>query len=102
MKDVLFIGNSDDDLRDLPPIARQRAGYQLHLVQIGDDPIDWKPMTSVGPGCREIRVRKDRGAYRVFFVASIGDAVYVLHGFEKKTQQTSKSDIELANSVTDR
>jgi phage-related protein len=53
-------------------------------------------MPSIGPGCREIRVRVDREAYRVVYVASIGDAVYVLHCFQKKTRQTAKVDVDLA------
>jgi phage-related protein len=44
VKDVEFVGSSDDDLRDFPLVARQRAGYQLHLVQNGQNPSDWKPM----------------------------------------------------------
>ena len=96
MKDVAFVGVSGDDLRCFPAVARQRAGYQLYLVQMGLDPTDWKPMPSIGPGCSEIRVRVDRGAYRVVYVASIGDAVYVLHCFQKKTRNTAKADVDLA------
>ena len=92
----MFVGGSGDDLRSFPAVARQRAGYQVYLVQTGGDPKDWKPMPSVGPGCREIRVRASGDAYRVIYVASIGDAVYVLHCFEKKTRQTPKADIDLA------
>ncbi len=51
-------------------------------------------MASVGPGVREIRVRTGR-AHRVFYVATLDEAVYVLHAFEKKTQKTSQPDIEL-------
>ncbi len=47
-------------------------------------------MTSVGPGVREIRIRDEAGAFRVLYVARIEDAVYVLHAFQKKTQQTAK------------
>jgi phage-related protein len=32
----------------------------------------------------------------VIYVAKFGDAVYVLHAFQKKTQRTRKEDIELA------
>lgn len=95
VKDVEFVGNSDDDLREFPLIARQRAGYQLHLVQVGQNPSDWKPMTTVGPGCREVRVRDSGDTYRVFYVATVGDTVYVLHCFQKKTQQTTTFDIDL-------
>jgi phage-related protein len=96
VKDVVFVGGSGDDLRSFPPVARQRAGYQLYLVQMGLHPSDWKPVTEIGAGCREIRVRTDREAYRVVYVATIGDAVYVLHCFQKKTQRTAKADIDLA------
>jgi phage-related protein len=95
VKDLVFVGSSLDDLRGLPPVARQRSGYQLHLVQNRQEPSDWKPMPSIGAGCREIRVRDSSGAYRVFYVATIGDTVYVLHCFEKKSQRTSKADIEI-------
>jgi phage-related protein len=96
VKDVVFVGSACDDLRSFSVEARQRAGYQLYLVQVGLDPSDWRPMASVGSGCREIRVRADTGAYRVLYVATIGDAVYVLHCFQKKTQRTAKADIGLA------
>jgi phage-related protein len=43
----------------------------------------------------EIRIREDDGAFRIFYVANRADAVYVLHCFQKKTQKTSKKDIEL-------
>ena len=53
-------------------------------------------MQSVGMGAREIRIRGDDGAFRVIHVARFGDAVYVLHCFQKKTRQTRKADIDLA------
>ena len=36
------------------------------------------------------------GAWRLLYVAKFSDAIYVLHAFQKKTQQTSKEDIDLA------
>ncbi len=53
-------------------------------------------MTSIGKGVEEIRLRDESGAYRVIYVARFADAVYVLHCFQKKTQQTAKRDIDLA------
>ncbi len=85
-----------EDLSRFPPAARRKGGYQLFQVQEGDDPDDWKPMSDVGPGVREIRVREKEGAFRVIYVATFRDAVYVLHCFQKKTQKTSAGDIDLA------
>ena len=87
MKPVVFLGDSLDRLRAFPQQARRNSGYQLDRVQRGLDPDDWKPMTTVGPGVREIRMRDAAGAYRVVFVANLGEAVYVLHAFQKKTQR---------------
>lgn len=64
-------------------------------VQMGMDPIDWKPMPSIGAGVKEIRIHEN-GEFRVVFVARFPEAVYVLHAFQKKTQKTPKKDIDLA------
>jgi phage-related protein len=67
----------------------------LGLVQLGVDPLDWKPMETVGAGVKEIRIRVET-SYRILYVAKFNEAVYVLHAFVKKTQKTSKKDIELS------
>ena len=53
-------------------------------------------MATVGAGVREIRVKGEAGAFRVFYLVESGDAVYVLHAFQKKTQKTPKPDIDKA------
>jgi phage-related protein len=98
MKPVAFIGSALDDLRAFPERARHDAGYQLERVQRGLDPDDWKPMQTIGPGVREIRVRDVTGVFRVVYVATFVEAVYVLHAFAKKTQRTSPRDLVLARS----
>lgn len=92
-KKLLWVGTSLADVRSFPVEPRRRAGYQLLRVQHGEDPEDWKPMSTVGAGVREIRIHMD-GEYRVFYVASFADGVYVLHAFQKKTQRTRQADID--------
>lgn len=94
-KPIEFRGSALADLRAFPRLARREAGYQLDQVQQGGDPDDWKPMASVGPGVREIRIRDEAGAFRVIYVAKFARAVYVLHCFQKKTQKTSREDMTL-------
>ncbi len=72
------------------------AGYQLFRVQSGLDPDDWKPMPSISPGVREIRLRDATGAFRVIYIATRPEGIYVLHCFQKKSQKTSEQDIQLA------
>ncbi len=96
MNPVAFLGSSLDALRSFPDAVRRDAGFQIERLQRGLDPDDWKPMKTIGPGAREIRLRAASGAYRVIYVAMHEDAIYVLHAFAKKTQATSKRDLELA------
>ena len=96
LKPVTFLGSSLDALRAFPLAARREAGHQLDQVQHGQDPDDWKPMTTVGRGVKEIRIRDAAGAFRIIYVAKFADAVFVLHCFQKKTEKTSTTDIELA------
>lgn len=98
MKDIVFLGNSLDQIRDFSSEAKQEAGYQLDKVQNGLQPSDFKHMPSIGRGVEEIRIRDGAGAWRVIYTAKLEDAVYVLHAFQKKTQATSKKDIELAKA----
>ena len=96
MKSIEFRGTSLDDLRSFPQTVMREAGYQLDRVQNGLDPDDSKAMPSIGAGVVELRIWDEAGTFRVVYIAKLADAVSVLHCFQKKTQQTAKRDIELA------
>ena len=95
MKPLKFIGSSLDSLRNFPDEARRAAGFELHAIQAGLEPRDWKPMPIVGSGAKEIRIHV-LGEWRVIYVAKLRDAVYILHAFQKKTIKTNQRDIDLA------
>jgi phage-related protein len=84
MKPLQFLGDALKRLRAFPDDARQEAGFQLDKVQRGEQPDDFKPMSSIGGGVEDIRVREE------------SEAVFVLHAFQKKTQTTAKRDMDLA------
>jgi len=96
----VWIGASLDDLRDFPEAVRARAGNELHRVQMGLAPTDWRPISTVGPGVREIRITTGteggRVAHRVLYVARFEEAVYVLHAFQKTTRATARRHIRIA------
>ena len=98
MKAVIWQGSSYKDLLAFPIEARREAGFQLDKVQRGQEPDDWKPVNSAGPGVREIRIRDTGGIFRVMYVSNIGECIYVLHAFRKKTQKTSQRDLQLARA----
>lgn len=95
-KTLNWLGDSLDVVKDFAQEAKKEAGHQLDRVQQGFDPDDWKPMETVGPGVKEVRIRIEK-AYRVLYVAKFPEAVYVRHAFEKKTARTSKTDLDLAS-----
>jgi phage-related protein len=93
-KRLHWVGSSLEDLRAFPSDAMDEAGYNLHLIQNGEDAFDAKPITEVGAGVYEIRINVG-DAFRVFYVAKFEEAIYVLHAFQKKTRKTSQHDIDL-------
>ncbi len=99
MRPVRFVGDSLKCLREFPADARHDAGFQLDKVQRGAQPDDFKPMPTIGTGVEEIRVSEPSGAYRVVYFARWAEAVYVLHAFQKQTQQTPQRDLEIEETV---
>lgn len=95
-KPVEFHGTALDDIKSFPDEAKGQVGYQIDRLQSGLEPSDFKPMTTVGPGVKEIRVKIEDGIFRTIYVAKFEDAVHILHAFQKKTQKTRKQDIEIA------
>ncbi|MFT3789989.1 MAG: type II toxin-antitoxin system RelE/ParE family toxin [Rudaea sp.] len=96
MKGVIWLGSSKADWDTFPASAQDQAGYQLDKVQRGEEPSDWKPMSTVGPGVCELRIRDEAGAFRAIYLAARPEGVYVLHAFQKKTRATSLQDIRTA------
>ena len=96
-KPLVWIGSSLADLRRLPAMVRRAIGFELHALQRGADPSDWKPMPSIGLGVREVRVHV-RGEHRVLYLTRLGDAVFVLHVFEKKRRRTPDHDLRIGRA----
>jgi phage-related protein len=84
-------------IKGWPEQARWEIGDQLREVQYGKQPSDFKPMPSIGIGVYEIRCSESGDQYRLIYVAKFIEAIWVIHlTTKKKTQRTSKRDIEIA------
>ena len=97
-KPIYWVGTSYKDLLYFPVNAKQSAGYQLHRIQNGLDPENWKPFQSIGTGVKEIRISDEGNAFRIMYVAKFAERIYVLHSFQKKTQKTRTKDIDIAKA----
>lgn len=98
LKAIYWWASSKKDLLAFPQEAVHDAGYQLHLVQSGGDPLNFKPLPELGSGVTEIRIDEDSDTYRVIYVAKFEEAIYVLYCFQKKSKQGKqipKQDAEL-------
>ncbi len=94
-KPIHWLGDSLVNVREFSDSGRYHVGRELRRVQKGEMPTDWKPMINIGPGVAEIRIHAEN-EYRIIYIAKFEEAIYVLHGFAKKSQQTSKRDVDLA------
>lgn len=97
MRKVVFEADTLERIRQLPDIARHRAGYEIDRVQRNKEPLNWKPFPTIGQGVREIRILTGK-QFRIIYIAKFANKLHVLHVFEKKTGQTRQTDIELAKS----
>lgn len=55
-------------------------------------------MESIGNGVWELKAADEKTWYRVIYLTRIGDELYVLHAFEKKSRKTGRRDLEIAKS----
>lgn len=96
LKPARFLGNSLKELKSFPKSIISDIGFQLDLVQRGLPPADSKPLKTVAPGVSEIREKDRSGTYRLVYIATLPDAVYILCAFKKTTQQTPTAMLDLA------
>ncbi|MDE0324765.1 MAG: type II toxin-antitoxin system RelE/ParE family toxin [Candidatus Poribacteria bacterium] len=97
-KDVKWIGNSHERLRSFPKAARQIVGDALLFAQLGKKHQKAKPLRGIGSGVFEIAARYDTNTYRAVYTVKLGEKIYVLHVFQKKSTRgirTPKKEIDL-------
>jgi len=99
MKNLYWIGSSKKDLKAMPADVQDTFGYALHLAQDGKKHPDAKPMQGFGSaGVVEMVEDYQGNAYRAVYTVKFGDAVYVVHCFQKKSTRgiaTPKPDMDL-------
>jgi phage-related protein len=98
LRPLVWVGNSKRNLQAFPKGAQKLIGDELQLIQFGGMPKDAKPFKGVGSGVFEIALRYDAEAYRTVLAVQLGEKIYVLHAFQKKSTkgiETPKHDVEL-------
>jgi phage-related protein len=98
-KPLFWVASSKKDLAGLPEEVQDVFGYALHLAQEGKKHEQAKPLKGFG-GAGVLEVVEDfkSNAYRAVYTVKFGNAIYVLHCFQKKSThgiETPKPDMDL-------
>src|ERR1700688_3130335 len=93
---IAWEGDSKEVISSFPDAAKYNLGFELRLLQQGQQPTDYRPMSSVGPGVFELRDQDDRTWYRVVDMSRVHNVIHVLHCFEKRSRETPMREIKTA------
>ncbi|WP_423761679.1 type II toxin-antitoxin system RelE/ParE family toxin [Burkholderia sp. NLJ2] len=91
-------GSSKKDFKSFPVDVQKDMGVALFIVQLGGTPDSAKPWKGLGSGVYELIESHLGDAFRAVYTVQIGDAVHVLHAFQKKSMSgiaTPRPDVEL-------
>ena len=98
LRPLVWVGNSKRSIQAFPKGAKKIIGDELQLIQFGGMPKDAKPFKGSGSGVIEIALRFEGDAYRTVVAVQLGEKIYVLHAFQKKSKKgiaTPRQDVEL-------
>lgn len=98
LRPLIWMGNSRRNIQAFPVGAQKLLGDELQLIQFGGMPRDAKLFKGVGSGVIEIALRYEGDAFRTVVAVQLGERVYVLHAFQKKSKRgiaTPKQEVEL-------
>jgi len=97
-KILYWEASSKRDFREFPVDVQKDMGVALFVVQLGDTPSSAKLWKGLGSGVYEL-IEDHRGdTFRTIYTVRIGEAVHVLHAFQKKSKSgiaTPKTDVAL-------
>ena len=97
MRPVVWVGDSKKRLLEFPNAVRKNIGNTLKTAQTGETTNKIKRLRGF-PGVYEIVSHYARNTYRSVYAANLGDKIYVLHCFQKKSSygiKTPKREIDL-------
>ena len=98
MKRLAWLADSRARVKSFPAGVQDDIGYALYAAQLGEMSPKAKPLHGLGGGVMEIVANDESGTWRAVYTVSIGDLIYVVHAFQKKSKAgiaTPKSEMDL-------
>jgi phage-related protein len=98
MKKLAWLADSRARVKSFPAGVQDDIGYALYAAQLGEMSPKAKPLHGLGSGVMEIVANDESGTWRAVYTVSIGDLIYVVHAFQKKSKigiATPKAEMDL-------
>jgi phage-related protein len=95
---LIWLVDSLDRLAGFPPAVRQKLGFALYQAQIGQQHESAKILRGFREAVWQVRADDPSGTYRAVYLTQVGEAIYVLHAFQKKATSgiaTPRRELEL-------
>jgi len=95
---LVWVGDSKRQLLTFPSEIRVAVGHALSEAQNGRKVGYAKPLGGMEGGVFEIVANHDTDTYRAVYAVKVGEWIYVLHVFKKKSKSgiaTPRPDIDL-------
>ena len=86
------------EIKKLDSSTRVRVATMFGLLASGESmgmPLS-RPMPSITNGAHELRIKDERGQYRIFYYTKMNNVLIVFHFFKKKTRATPKKELNVA------
>ena len=101
MRKLTWLFDSRSTVKSFPSGVQDDIGYALYVAQLGEMSAKAKPLHGLGSGVMEIVANDSSGSYRAVYTVSIGDCIYVIHAFQKKSKtgiKTPQAEVNLIRS----
>ena len=81
---LIWLVDSLARLTGFSPMVRKKLGFAVYQAQIGQKHESAKMLRGFAETVWQVRADDPSGTYRTVYAAQLGEAVYVLHAFQKK------------------
>lgn len=88
----------EEFIAELPKLLQERLIEAVAMLESGEVlemPLS-RNLSHAFRGLHELRLKDAGGAYRIFYYVKVKEAIYMLHGFRKKTQKTPPKELQIA------
>ncbi len=100
-RNISWVKAAKREFQKFPKQVQLQMGRALHIAALGQKADIAKPMKGLGAGVLEVRVAYKTNAYRTMYAVKLGNDVYVVHAFQKRSNtgiKTPQKEIDVIKS----